>query len=393
MAAIPAASALFRTASKALKVAAAREFRQTSFGKLVDEVKRGHLRPETRRRLRAMRSGDVRRMTREFMGRPFGDTVRNLERYAKMGSHPKRVVNQLLDSLGPTGTLIRSLFGAGDSMEGSLRAASNLLRTFGYEILPPHDRGKFGDWDRGVAAAMERLRSLGYTIIPPSEEDDRAPGMRMPTEKTRGPKASRLPFGVPEKTKRGAPRKTVDLPTMRGTRRFRVDHPAVTGEMVVAQSSNVHSYGYDAEHGYLYVRFLDSLADGSRSGPGPLYRYSGVDPNEFGALHRAGSKGNWIWDHLRIRGTVSGHKKDYELVGIVRGYVPRKAVLDPAYGGEAYIKRRVLTSRGRWLESQRPNALAAGGATIGRVGTAGTRGEPNRGRPNTGRPAPVNRGR
>lgn len=364
-------SPLFQTAARAIRASAAREFEATEFGQLLKQVRKGSISPSVQRRLAALKTGNVRRMTRQFMNKPFGDTVRNLERYAKTGSQSRRLVDQFLGSLGPTGTLIRSLFGAGNGLEGSLRAASALIRAFGGEVMLPRGMEDVGDWDRGTSAAIERLQSLGYQVMPPEEEET---------------------GGVP-KPRRA--RKTVDVPTPRGTRRVRRDDPAITGEMVTASSSNVHSYGYDHEHGYLYVRFLDSLPDGSRAGPGPLYRYAGVDVDEFRALHRAGSKGDWIWDHLRIRGTVSGHKKDYELVGIVRGYVPRKATLDPAYGGEAYIKRKVLTSKGRWLESQRPNSAAGGGVLISKAGTAGmpNRGAPNRGAPRTGRPAAVNRGR
>ena len=52
-------------------------------------------------------------------------------------------------------------------------------------------------------------------------------------------------------------------------------------------SSNVHSVGYDYESAYLYVRFLGYVRgtrgpDGHalRGGPGSLYRYSNVTPEE-----------------------------------------------------------------------------------------------------------------
>jgi hypothetical protein len=45
--------------------------------------------------------------------------------------------------------------------------------------------------------------------------------------------------------------------------------------------------------------------------------------------------GSWVWDALRIRGTVSGHQKDYELVGIMGNYVPRKATVRPPCGGRS----------------------------------------------------------
>ena len=122
-------------------------------------------------------------------------------------------------------------------------------------------------------------------------------------------------------------------------------------------------------------------------GPGPLYRYDGVSPDAFLSMLTAGSKGTWIWDNLRIRGTVSGHQKDYSLVGIMptpeypEGYVPRKATVEPImqyYGvrgqplvqprklgvREGFTEREVRTGRGQMLRSQ----LAA---TIGPRGPMG----------------------
>jgi hypothetical protein len=127
-------------------------------------------------------------------------------------------------------------------------------------------------------------------------------------------------------------------------------------------STNVHSFGYDFESAYLYVRFLDTNGDGLRAGPGPLYRYAGVMPKEFLSLYAvrnggggsmgSSTPGTWLWTHIRIRGTLSGHKKDYELVGVVRNYVPRKATIVP--DGEAFIRRTVRSLEGKTLRSALP---------------------------------------
>lgn len=139
-------------------------------------------------------------------------------------------------------------------------------------------------------------------------------------------------------------------------RRFPKTHPVVTGQMVQVQSSNVFAIGYDLDHFYLYVRFLDSLDHGERSGPGPIYRYSGVIPSVFVKFLEAASKGKFIWDNIRIRGTVSGHRYGWELVGVQRGYVPRLA----AYlgkGQEGYLTRHIRTDKGRFLKSARPEVI------------------------------------
>jgi len=175
-------------------------------------------------------------------------------------------------------------------------------------------------------------------------------------------------------------------------RRFSVEHPIVTGEMVSAKSSNVHSFGYDIESAYLYVRYLGYVrgqrnADGSavRGGPGSLYRYRDATPEEFLTLLAANSKGEWVWDHLRVRGTHSGHQKDYELVGVSGGYVPRKASvrLNQKSGKleEMFIQRRVRAIGGGWLTSALPTAVA-GDVPWGQI----DRGAPDRGGPDRGEP-------
>lgn len=143
---------------------------------------------------------------------------------------------------------------------------------------------------------------------------------------------------------------TVMVPMYRGVRAMPADHPLVTGDMVPVESSNVHSVGYDLEHRLLYVRYLDAAGRA-----GPLYGYHDVMPDEFLDFLDAPSKGRWVWDHLRERGTVAGYRKAYFLAGITRGYVPRHAVLAQAAGGLAEVYRpRTAFVGGRWRESRLP---------------------------------------
>lgn len=44
---------------------------------------------------------------------------------------------------------------------------------------------------------------------------------------------------------------------------------------------------------------------------GASYLYSSVDEREAISFVQAQSKGGWVWDFLRIRGTKYGHKKPY----------------------------------------------------------------------------------
>lgn len=157
--------------------------------------------------------------------------------------------------------------------------------------------------------------------------------------------------------------------------------PILTGEMIDVQSSNVHSIGFDynwdnPSKSTLKVRFLQGKKDAKH--PGPLYFYYDVRPQVFEAFRKAISKGKFVWDELRIRGTVTGHQYRYQLAGISRGYVPRQA---KKYGPNQYFVRRqfqgVRGGQSRDFESELPDQ---------RVGTyrPANRGTPNRGRPKRG---------
>lgn len=64
---------------------------------------------------------------------------------------------------------------------------------------------------------------------------------------------------------------------------------------------------------------------------GSTYAYYGVAPDVFSRMKGSASKGKFVWDTLRIRGTVYGHRYRYSLVaGQVAGtggkpYIPRRA--------------------------------------------------------------------
>lgn len=162
--------------------------------------------------------------------------------------------------------------------------------------------------------------------------------------------------------------------------RLRRNSPLLTGQMIPVKSSNVHSIGYlwndaDPAHGTLQVRFLDHRKDrGGKAGAG--YQYFQVHPEIFRLFLKAASKGKFVWDRLRVRGTVSGHRYRYSIATLASdGYVPRKARRVGDH--EWFLKRRVTDASGRVHVSQLPKQL------VGKYRPNG--GGPNRGTPNRGR--------
>jgi hypothetical protein len=190
--------------------------------------------------------------------------------------------------------------------------ARNLFGRIASAFQKPKIKGKAVDERRELEALGALLEPLGIGLQPRPRTQTQAPPPRPPsdTEPTTG-----FPEEQPD-----------DL------------------EMVRVQSSNVHSIGWVADRpgarsGTLYVRFL--AQEGSRrAGPGALYEYRGVPVNVFTSFEDASSKGEFVWDNIRVRGTVSGHRYAYELVGIGgRGYIPRQAALRRGESGEYFLPR------------------------------------------------------
>lgn len=133
-------------------------------------------------------------------------------------------------------------------------------------------------------------------------------------------------------------------------------------EILVTNSSNVFSFSYKrmpgVATGNLYVTYhghqinkhatsrgtvaakgmpreqlvgtLGKTLTGARGGRGSMYCYFDVPPNVFTRMKAASSKGKFVWDALRIRGTIYGHQYRYQLVQgqVTPGvgvYIPRKA--------------------------------------------------------------------
>jgi len=108
---------------------------------------------------------------------------------------------------------------------------------------------------------------------------------------------------------------------------------------VPVESSNVYSYAWSNEsadgRGSMLVRYKSKSG-----GPGPIYKYHGTPKAVYTGMSEAASKGQFVWDKLRQRGTKVGHKFPYSLAGTGHtDYVPRQAALRRGLKGEHFIER------------------------------------------------------
>jgi hypothetical protein len=257
-------SPLFRHASKALQQQARREFQKTVMGQLVGEVQRlSRSRYGSQSALRRIqrhldRFGSHAKVRQILERTEVGQAATEIMRYAK-GGWKSKLLDELFSALGPFGDLLQGLMRPqGKKLAGidrELQAAANLLKTFGYEVIPPP--GKRSGLRGQTAKAQQFLESLGFKVTPPDFGPREQPAPEVEHERGRD---------------------TVDVVIDGRKRRFKVDDPILTGAMISVSSSNVHSIGYifdysDTENGILKVRFLGTGAHGTRQGPGPLYYY------------------------------------------------------------------------------------------------------------------------
>lgn len=94
--------------------------------------------------------------------------------------------------------------------------------------------------------------------------------------------------------------------------RDEVDEFVNGGYPLFVHSSNVRMAQYFPQDQKMMVEY----------GEGAAYLYSGVTQHEALSFAQAQSKGTWVWDHLRVRGSRTAHKKPY--VKISAGYRPPK---------------------------------------------------------------------
>lgn len=379
--------ALYSATERKLQREARSEWKRSAMGRLIEDVRSnqraggrasGKLLSALEKLQRGGLSGAISAM---------GDTslnglVQDVIRYSRGGN--RGLVDLFLRQLGPAGQVISAIASAvGDHRrrpttgDRDVDAARDLLEAFGMQVQPkiPQRSGLA----QGVEAAKAFLEKEGYEVrlasggrleaVPATEESRTSVGVAEP------------PDGGDEYEPPGTPDRSgmVEIKVGGTTQRFPKDHPIVTKKQVkTPQSSNVWSFIYDVDTRTLYIRFD---APKTKANPskrqGPLYSYSDVGPDVFLSFMKAESKGGFVWDRIRIRGTVSGHRYSYQLVAVREGYVPRKATLTPT--GEWFIKRKINTIN---RQGVRKTQISKASAPVNR-GTP-NRGTPNRGRPNRG---------
>jgi hypothetical protein len=230
--------------------------------------------------------------------------------------------------------------------------------------------------DRELAAMeamVNYLRQRQFTVIPPDRTAEREAQYREQQPQTDyGYRQQQQPgsrFGIPAG---GYP----------------ANDAVMTGEMIRVSSSNVHSIGFrwneaNPTKGTLMVRYLEAEPHSKTAKHGgSTYAYHDVHPQVFKAFQAAASKGKFVWDRLRIRGSVTGKQYDYRLIGLgSSGHVPRQAT---RFGqNQYYIGRSVQTANGQTMRSRLPDE---------RVGRARPR-QPGQGLPYNGRAVGPNQGR
>lgn len=232
--------------------------------------------------------------------------IAELERYARpnaIGMAAEFLQSRILRALPDK---IRSLLRGRDLSQDTMPQMIRLLR----QSLSELDAQQWSE-ARGRTAPRQLLRPEAYPQVQPREQQAERPERRRPV------------FGW-----RGDP-----------------DDPVYRGEMIAVQSSNVHSIGFqfndaNPSKGTLLVRYLQGKV--GQKVAGPLYEYYDVHPAVFDSFRKAASKGKFVWDRLRVRGSVSGHRKQYKLAGIRGGYVPRQA---KRYGDNEYFVTRSVTAQ------------------------------------------------
>ncbi len=287
----------------------------------------------------------------------------SVERMAR--EHQSSLVSQVLNSLGTPGQLIQSWLRGREGSQSlqpiatQIQSALNMLNQFAPNLsektVTPEQAGgqRREDWFEGAAVPD----------LPALSQRNPARSSSSRSSSTSGRNNGRSNSGElsPATDYALGPHPNVRILSdgrweIRGPGYHRLLDPndaILTGEVVRVQSSNVHSISFDFNvsqplKSKLIVRYLQKdRRGGSGNVGGPTYEYMNIHPDYFQDLRDAGSKGKWIWDSIRIRGTVAGHQYPYSLSRAAQGYLPRRAMV--RNGMQRFVRRErtALYSDGR----------------------------------------------
>lgn len=295
---------------------------------------------------------------------PLGGLIGDIEKYA---SGRGGGLNKFIRSIGPIGSLFQAVVGAirGGSgvKESDLIAAAKLLTAAGYKVTDPISAGL-----AGMAAGMGSGSAGSTTASPP--RSPASPQIPTPTRSPpgRSPNAppGRYPPLPPGQLGQNQPGQTGESEPIFAPGSYQTNAPPLPGqespfshEILTPQSSNVFAFTYDPQTSTLYVTYkanrlhegqvhngagrlggqqqlrgwIGHTVAGKTNERGPMYAYYDVPARVFNRMRLAASKGKFVWDELRVRGTIHGHKYRYSLAqgsitlqnGISGVYIPRKS--------------------------------------------------------------------
>ena len=228
----------------------------------------------------------------------------DIERAAR-SRDPQGSIEALLRGLGQVGNVIRTIARLFGGRHSRLRELRNSMQ------------------ESDFLEAVRQLEETGWEI------DSR--GNVLAPEQPPGPWDNKRLGGRRSRSTDDGPEISIDTRVRNPGDPFDSRWKGLSAWHMTPQSSNVYAFAYDYETGILYVRYKqDVRGQGKVNLPGPMYSYGGhrnqVPPRIFEAMIRASSKGKFVWDYLRVRGTIHGHRYPYTLVTPGSDdYVPRKA--------------------------------------------------------------------
>lgn len=293
--------------------------------------------------------------------------VRDVQRYAsgKVGRGLRASLRRTFGAVGDFVAELADIFAAGRAPnQEDINDAVRLLESSGYSVRPQPP----GEEPEPIAPPVQRARDPRPAKPagpgkPPEPPDGPTPGATPPSRPGKAPGRP-----LPDVSKLLSDPETWPDEHTIDTRKLSAVLDAGAGiwaeEVLTPESSNVYSFAYDEAQGILYVSYKAAAPPGERERPnerGPTYSYGGrmrpVPRHVYVNMRSAVSKGGFVWDELRVRGTIHGHHYQYTLVS-------------PSFaGGEIYVPRKA-TARGF-----RTRSVVAAAPTIRQVG------QPRRRRP------------